>query len=69
MTDRELVAYRAGLKHAADMALIAAMELELRPDAGKLRQRATIEALRGLAEGLRAQSTTVTVTPSARAEI
>lgn len=55
MSPRELAAFRAGLRHAADMALIAAMELELRPDAGKLRQRAAIEALRGLAEGLKAE--------------
>lgn len=56
MTPRELDAYRAGIRHAADMALIAAMELELRADAGKLRQVAAIEALRGLAEGLKAEA-------------
>nr|WP_137831790.1 hypothetical protein [Methylobacterium sp. L1A1] len=55
MTDRELAAFRAGLKHAADLALIAALELELRDDGGQLRQRAAIEALRGLAEGLKAE--------------
>lgn len=53
MTDRELAAYRAGIRHSADLALIAALELELRDDGGKLRQRAAIEALRGLAEGLK----------------
>lgn len=56
MNGRELAAYHAGLRQAADMALIAAMELELRDDAGKLRQRAAIEALRGLAEGLKAEA-------------
>ncbi|KAB7782902.1 hypothetical protein [Methylorubrum populi] len=56
MTPRELAAYHAGLRHAADMALIAAVELELRDDASELRQRAAIEALRGLAEGLKAES-------------
>ena len=56
MSASELAAFRAGLRHAADIALIAAMELELRDDAGKLRQRAAIEALRGLAEGLKAEA-------------
>lgn len=56
MNARELAAYRAGLRHAADMALVAAMTLELRSDAGKLRQQAAIEALRGLADGLKAEA-------------
>ena len=56
MTPRELEAYRAGLRYSADMALISAMTLELRDDAGKVRQRAAIEALRGLAEGLKAEA-------------
>lgn len=56
MTPRELAAYRAGLRQAADLALVAALAIELRDDAGELRQRAAIEALRGLAEGLKAES-------------
>lgn len=56
MTQRELEAYRAGLRHAADMALISALTLELRADGERLRQRAAIEALRGLAEGLKAEA-------------
>lgn len=56
MTPRELAAYRAGLRQAADLALVAALTIELRDDAGDLRQRAAIEALRGLAEGLKAES-------------
>jgi len=56
MTDREPAAFRAGLKHAADMALISALAIELRDDAGEVRQRAAIEALRGLAEGLKAST-------------
>lgn len=58
MTPREHAAYRAGILHASHMALIAAMEIELRDDAGKLRQRAAIEALRGLAEGLKVTART-----------
>ncbi|WP_411904205.1 hypothetical protein [Methylorubrum thiocyanatum] len=56
MTAREFAAFRAGILHASHMALIAATEIELRDDAGKLRQRAAIEALRGLAEGLKAEA-------------
>jgi hypothetical protein len=58
MNARELAAFRAGILHASHMAIIAATEIELRDDAGKLRQRAAIEALRGLAEGLKATATT-----------
>ena len=68
MSPRELAAYRVGLCQAADMALIAAMELELRPDAGKLRQQAAIEALRGLAEGLKAEATATTTPTTENAE-
>lgn len=56
MTPGELAAYHAGLQHAADMALISALTIELRADAGEVRQRAAIEALRGLAEGLKAEA-------------
>ena len=68
MSPRELAAYRVGLRQAADMALIAAMELELRPDAGKLRQQAAIEALRGRAEGLKAEATATTTPTTENAE-
>ncbi len=54
MTPTETAAFNAGLRHAAEMAQLAALTLELRPDAGQVRQRAAIEALRGLAEGLKA---------------
>lgn len=53
MTPNETAAFHAGIKHAAEMALIAALHIELRPDADQVRQRAAIEALRGLAEGLK----------------
>lgn len=56
MTTRELAAYRAGLRQAAEHARVAALSIELRDDAGELRQRAAIEALRGLAEGLKAEA-------------
>lgn len=48
-----------GLRQAADTALIAALALELRDDANAIRQQAAIEALRGLAEGLKAEALTV----------
>lgn len=56
MTPRELAAYRAGLRQAAEWALVTALSLELRDDAGELRQRAAIETLRGFAEGLKADT-------------
>lgn len=54
MTPTQQVAFHAGIRHAAEMAQVAALQIELRPDANNLRQRAAIEALRGLAEGLNA---------------
>ena len=59
MTEREQAAFHAGLRHAADLALIAAVTIEVRDDAHHVRQRAAIEALRGLAEGLKAEATTM----------
>ncbi|WP_331287650.1 MULTISPECIES: hypothetical protein [Methylobacteriaceae] len=50
------------------MAIIAATEIELRDDAGKLRQLAAIEALRGLAEGLKAEATATTTATTETAE-
>lgn len=57
MTPRELAAYRAGIRQAAEWALVTALSLELRDDAGELRQQAAVAALRGLAEGLTADTT------------
>ena len=54
VTPGELAAFASGVKHAADMALVTAITLEVRPDAHHVRQRAAIEALRGLAEALKA---------------
>ncbi|MCP2083951.1 UNVERIFIED_ORG: hypothetical protein J2W74_005216 [Methylorubrum zatmanii] len=56
MTPRELAAYRSGLRQASEWALVTALTLELRDDAGELRQQAAVAALRGLAEGLKAES-------------
>lgn len=56
MTEREHAAYHAGLRQAADMALVAALTLEMRDDGAEIRQRAAIEALRGLAEGLKSEA-------------
>ena len=64
---REQAAFHAGIKHAISMAQLAALTIELRPDAGHVRQRAAIEALRGLAEGLKEQGR-ATVLPVVRSE-
>lgn len=53
MTTTQHAAFNAGIRHAIGMAQLAALNIELRPDAGHVRQRAAIEALRGLSDGLR----------------
>lgn len=53
MTPREHAAFNAGIAHAASLAQIAAVAIEIRDDARKVRQQAAIEALRGLADALK----------------
>lgn len=53
MTPREQVAFAAGIETARQMALTAAVTIEVRDDAGEVRQRAAAAALQGLAEGLK----------------
>ncbi|WP_019905675.1 hypothetical protein [Methylobacterium sp. 77] len=47
-------AFKAGVRAMVDMALIAAITIEVRADAGDVRQRAAAAALQGLAEGAKA---------------
>ena len=54
MTPREQAAFAAGIETARQMALTAAITIEVRQDAGAVRQQAAAAALQGLAEGLRA---------------
>lgn len=54
MTPREQAAYHAGIEAMRQMAMIAAVTIETRPDADDLRQRAAAAALHGLAEGAKA---------------
>lgn len=51
MTPREQSAF-AGIEAARQTAMVAAITIEVRYDAGEVRQRAAIAALTGLAEGL-----------------
>ncbi|MCJ2025164.1 hypothetical protein [Methylobacterium sp. J-067] len=53
MTPREKAAFAAGIETARQMALTAAVTIEVRDDAGEVRQRAAVAALQGLAEGLK----------------
>jgi hypothetical protein len=53
MTPREQAAFAAGIETARQMALTAAVTIEVREDAGAVRQQAAVAALQGLAEGLR----------------
>ncbi|GJE57308.1 hypothetical protein [Methylobacterium thuringiense] len=57
MTQRETAAFNTGVAHAAEMARIAAVTIEIRDDARAVRQQAAAAALRGLAEGLKAAVT------------
>ena len=54
MTPNEQAAYAAGVEAVRQMALIAAITIETRDDAQRLRQRAAAAALKGLAEGAKA---------------
>ena len=63
MTRREQAAFNAGIETARQMALTAAVTIEVRDDAGEVRQRAAVAALRGLAEGLKATFLTPPVEP------
>ncbi len=66
MTPREQAAFAAGIETARQMALTAALTIEVREDAGAVRQQAAAAALQGLAEGLRALAVSPdgTVAPS-----
>jgi len=52
MTPREQAAFAAGIETARQMALTAAVTIEVREDAGAVRQQAAAATLQGLAEGL-----------------
>ncbi|WP_082558066.1 hypothetical protein [Methylobacterium sp. Leaf361] len=54
MTPREQAAFAAGIETARQMALTAAVTIEVREDARAVRQQAAAAALQGLADGLRA---------------
>lgn len=54
MTRREQAAFNAGIETARQVALTAAVTIEVRSDASELRQQAAVAALQGLAEGLKA---------------
>lgn len=53
MTPREQAAFMAGIEVARQMALTAAVTLEVRDDARELRQQAAAAALQGFAAGLK----------------
>ena len=54
MTVQRQAAFRAGIRTAVDMAFTAAVTIEIRDDAGGVRQQAAIAALQGLGNGLEA---------------
>ena len=64
MNARERAAFNAGIETARQIALTAAVTLEVRDDAGAVRQQAAVAALQGLAAGLRAAFLAPDVEPS-----
>lgn len=56
MNARELASYHAGIRHAADAALIAAQAIEDQDHSVRQTYHVAIEVLRGLAEGLKAEA-------------
>ena len=51
-TAREIAAFTAGIEAVRQIELTAAISIEVRDDAGAVRQQAAAAALQGLAEGL-----------------
>lgn len=51
MTPREQAFFNAGVEAMRQMAMIAAVSIEVRDDAREIRQQAAAAALHGLAEG------------------
>ncbi|GEP06034.1 hypothetical protein [Methylobacterium oxalidis] len=58
MTPREQAAFNAGIEVMRQMAMAAAVTIEIRDDAQEVRQRAAVAALQGLAEGAKALNIT-----------
>lgn len=54
ITAREQAAFNEGIRTAIAMARTAAVTLEIREDANRVRQQAAVAALQGLGDGLRA---------------
>ncbi|MDP4027296.1 hypothetical protein Q8W71_32560 [Methylobacterium sp. NEAU 140] len=54
MSPQEQAAFAAGIETARQMALTAAVTLEIHDDAREVRQQAAAAALQGLADGLQA---------------
>jgi len=53
MTPRERTALNAGIEAVRQMALVSAVTLEVRDDAGRVQHQAAVAALQALAEGAR----------------
>lgn len=51
MTPREQAAFKAGIEVVCQMALTAAVTIEVRDDAGRVQNQAAVAALQALADG------------------
>lgn len=67
MTPREQAAFNAGIEAARQMAMVAAVSIEVRDDASEIRQRAAAAALLGFAEGAKVLMVNQTPNPAAAA--
>jgi len=54
VTPRERAAFNAGIEAVRQMAMVSAISLEVRDDAGRVQNQAAVAALQALAEGARA---------------
>ncbi|MCJ2020160.1 hypothetical protein MKK84_22465 [Methylobacterium sp. E-065] len=53
MTPRERSAYNAGIEAVRQMAMVSAVTIETRDDAGRVQSQAAVATLQALAEGAR----------------
>ncbi|MGU3341620.1 hypothetical protein ACLBXJ_26785 [Methylobacterium mesophilicum] len=53
MNARERAAFNAGIEAVRQMAMVSAVTLEVRDDAGRVQNQAAVAALQALAEGAR----------------
>lgn len=64
MTPRERSAFNEGIEAVRQMAMIAAVTIEVRDDAGRVQHQAAVAALQALADGARSLMAMENQTPA-----